>query len=164
MFNSASLLCSQDFSSSFPLYLCLLICIFKGTRYAGVIRSHQLNKWCHFHVINEKTLIPLGQMDQVLSELLQMSPAQAPFLKAEMGLCHLPAFVPLGPDFMDCARWRSRRRGKEWGFSAGLSVPNTSPEVLALAWTWVQRKLHRTQSQAFELLSTILEWFRLEGT
>lgn len=56
---------------------------------------------------------------------------------------------------MRCARWRSGRRGKHWGFSAGLSVPNweeredTSPKVLALAWTRVQKKRRRTMSRSF---------------
>lgn len=42
---------------------------------------------------------------------------------------HLLAFVPLGPDFEGCARWRSWKRGKDWGFSAGLSVPDREDHV-----------------------------------
>lgn len=42
---------------------------------------------------------------------------------------HLHAFVPLGPDFMGYARWRSQKRGKDWGFSAGLSVPDREDHV-----------------------------------
>lgn len=111
MFNSASLLCSQDFSFSFPLYLCLLICIFKGTRYAGVIHSHQLNKWCHFHVINGKTLIPWGQMDQVLSELLQMSLAQTlPSWRQRRG-CTISVLL----SHLDLILWTVQDKGAEGG-------------------------------------------------
>lgn len=41
----------------------------------------------------------------------------------------LHAFVPPGPDFLGCARWRSPKRGKDWGFSAGLSVPDWEDHV-----------------------------------
>lgn len=135
-------------SFSFFLYLCLLICILKGTCYAGVIRSHQLNKWCCFHLINAKTLTPLGQMDWVLSELLQMSPAQTLSSRRQRrDMNHLCAFVPLGPDFAGCARWRSQRRVSNfegfllgWVCQTGRSMYTLALRYLAPAWTWAQRK------------------------
>lgn len=121
MFNSASLFRSQDFSFSFSLYLCPLICILKGAWYAGVIRSHQRNKWCHLQVINAKTLIALGQMGPALSELRQMSPAQT-LSSSRLGrsINHLPAFVPLGPDFMKKPKQGKRLRLLCWAQNVNL--------------------------------------------
>ena len=74
--------------------------------------------------------MPVGQKDQALSELLRISPAQIlSSWRQRRDTSHLSAFFLLGPDFMDCARWSKQRRGKDWWFSAGLSVPDWEEHV-----------------------------------
>lgn len=138
VFNSASFFHSQDFSLLFFfLYLCLLICILRGTWYAGVIRSHHFNKWCLLHVIKAKASIPLGQMDWALSELLQNSPVQTlSSWRQRRDMNHLRAC------FMGSAKGRGRIEGFHlgWVCQTGRNMCTPALKYLALAGTWVQRK------------------------
>lgn len=143
MFNSASLFHSQDFSFSFFLYLCLLIRILKGTWYAGVIRSHQLNKWCRFHVINAKTPIPLGQMDWALSEFLQMPQHKLSLSEGREGIWTISMLLSR----WDLTSWAMQdeeaKRGERiegfllgWVCQTGRTMYTLALNYLALARTW----------------------------